>query len=533
MNETTGNSRQEAAACTIERLLQFGIRQKLLEPIDIYAARNALLELLRISEPYDGDVRDAGADSPVPLLESLLDYAADTGILEDNNTTLRDLLDAKMMGCLMPRQSEVARRFWQTAKQASVVQATDEFYKLCIDSNYIRADRIAKNQYWLAPTEYGDLEITINLSRPEKDPKEIALLKTAPQSDYPKCLLCVDNVGYAGRLNHPARQNLRVIPLELDGDPWYLQYSPYVYYNEHSIIFDREHRPMKTSKQTFYRLLDFIDQFPHYFIGSNADLPIVGGSILNHDHFQGGKHQFPMEKAPVEQSLAHPDYPNVKLGIVKWPMSVIRISSHNKMQLLKLADTILNEWKGYSDADHDIYAYTERDGVRVPHNTITPIARNNAGGEYELDLVLRNNRTSEQHPDGIFHPHQELHHIKKENIGLIEVMGLAVLPGRLKDEMELLAQVMTGTIPFDGSITENDSHPLHKHASWIGELIAEHGTGMSAEAAGTMLQSAIGQKFAAVLRDAGVYKRTEHGREGFLRFLRMFGFQPLTESRRR
>ncbi|ULL13232.1 UDP-glucose--hexose-1-phosphate uridylyltransferase [Paenibacillus sp. H1-7] len=525
MNDATGNNRQEAAAYTIEQLLQFGIRHKLLEPIDAYAARNALLELLSVSEPYGGETDGAEADSPVPLLESLLDYAAETGILEDNNTTLRDLLDAKIMGCLMPRQSEVARRFWTTAKQDSVEQATDEFYRLCIDSNYIRVDRIAKNQYWLAPTEYGDMEITVNLSKPEKDPKEIAMLKNAPQSHYPKCLLCIENIGYAGRLNHPARQNLRVIPLELDGEPWYFQYSPYVYYNEHSIIFDREHRPMKTSKQTFYRLLDFIDQFPHYFIGSNADLPIVGGSILNHDHFQGGKHQFPMEKSPVELSLTHSDYPNVKLGIVKWPMSVIRISSHNKMQLLKLADTILNEWKSYSDPDNDIYAYTERNGVQVPHNTITPIARNNANGEYELDLVLRNNRTSEEHPDGIFHPHQQLHHIKKENIGLIEVMGLAVLPGRLKDEMELLAQVMTGTLPLDASITEQADHPLHKHASWIRELIAEHGTAMKAPEAEAMLRSAIGQKFADVLRDAGVYKRTEQGREGFIRFLGSFGFK--------
>ncbi|WP_282938299.1 UDP-glucose--hexose-1-phosphate uridylyltransferase [Paenibacillus sp. RC67] len=525
MNDTTGMNREELAALTIERLLQFGVRRKLLEPIDIYAARNALLELLRISEPYGGNVEEELVDSPVALLELLLDYAAEIGILEDNNTTLRDLLDAKMMGCLMPRQSEVAGRFWKTAKQDSVELATNDFYRLCIDSNYIRVDRIAKNQYWLAPTEYGELEITVNLSKPEKDPKEIALLKTAPQSNYPKCLLCIDNVGYAGRLNHPARQNLRVIPIELDGDPWYFQYSPYVYYNEHSIILDHQHRPMQTSKQTFYRLFDFIDQFPHYFIGANADLPIVGGSILNHDHFQGGRHRFPMEKAPVESSMSHPDYPNVKLGIVKWPMSVLRISGHNRSQLLKLADTILNEWKQYSDPDHDILAHTERDGVRTPHNTITPIARNNANGEYELDLVLRNNRTSMEHPDGIFHPHQPLHHIKKENIGLIEVMGLAVLPGRLKDEMELLAQVLTGSLPFDASIQEHSDHPLHKHCNWISELIAEHGTELSMQAAEELLRQAIGQKFGNVLQDAGVFKRTEAGLAGFKAFIRSFGFQ--------
>ncbi|MDF2959121.1 MAG: galT [Paenibacillus sp.] len=515
----------QAAARHIERLIKFGIRRRLLDPIDSYAARNALLELLSITEPYSGEVEETAAtESVVELLEPLLDYAAAAGILEDNNTTLRDLLDAKIMGCLMPRQSEVANRFWAAANQQGVEQATDDFYRLCIDSNYIRMDRIAKNQYWLAPTEYGELEITVNLSKPEKDPKEIALLKTAPQSHYPKCLLCIDNVGYAGRVNHPARQNLRVIPLQLDGEPWYFQYSPYVYYNEHSIILDEQHRPMKTSKHTFYRLLDFIDQFPHYFIGSNADLPIVGGSILNHDHFQGGKHKFAMEKAPVEHSFKHPDYPNVRLGIVKWPMSVIRISSHNKMLLLKLADTVLQAWKEYSDEANEIIAYTERDGVSVPHNTITPIARNNASGEYELDLVLRNNRTSDEHPDGIFHPHQELHHVKKENIGLIEVMGLAVLPGRLKEELELLSQVLAGKLPFDGQITEQPDHPLYKHRVWIGELIAVHGTGLTAAAAERVLQTAVGLKFADVLRDAGVYKRNEQGLSGFVAFLRSLGF---------
>lgn len=519
--------RQEAAARTVEELVQFGVRHKLLEPIDSYAACNGLLDILQLSEPYAGEVGMVNADSPVPLLESLLDYAAEAGLLQDNNTTLRDLLDAKLMGCLMPRQSEVAERFWRTAAQGSVEQATNDFYRLCIDSNYIRMDRIAKNQYWLAKTAYGDLEITINLSKPEKDPKEIALLKNAPPSNYPKCLLCIENVGYAGRLNHPARQNLRVIPLQLDGDPWFFQYSPYVYYNEHSIIFDKQHRPMKTSTATFYRLLDFIDQFPHYFIGSNADLPIVGGSILNHDHFQGGKHQFPMEKAPVERSFSHPDYPNVRVGIVKWPMSVIRISSHSKQLLLKLADTVLNTWKGYSDEGQDILAFTGEGESRVPHNTITPIARNNAAGEYELDLVLRNNRTSAEHPDGIFHPHQVLHHIKKENIGLIEVMGLAVLPGRLKDELEGIVPILTGAQPLDTSITAQPDHPLHKHSGWIQELILQHGTRLTEAEAAEALQAAVGGKFADVLHDAGVYKRTEHGAAGFDAFLQSFGFKTL------
>ncbi|MCU6797163.1 UDP-glucose--hexose-1-phosphate uridylyltransferase [Paenibacillus sp. WQ 127069] len=517
----------QAVAYAVEQLLGFGVRQELLEPLDCYDARNSLLELLRLDEPYSGEVEPATTTKVVELLEPLLDYAAASGIIADNNTTLRDLLDARIMGFLMPRQSQVASAFWKTAKLSSATQATAAFYKQCIDSNYIRVDRIARNQYWLSPTEYGDLEITINLSKPEKDPKEIAMLKNVPQSDYPKCLLCIDNVGYPGRLNHPARQNLRVIPLKLDGDPWYFQYSPYVYYNEHSIIFDQEHRPMKMSMATFYRLFDFIDQFPHYFIGSNADLPIVGGSILNHDHFQGGRHRFAMEKALVEHSFTHPEYPNVRLGIVKWPMSVIRISGHNKLLLLKLADTILNEWKTYSDPNHDIIAFTETEQADnpIPHNTVTPIARNNERNEYELDLVLRNNRTSDEHPDGIFHPHKELHHVKKENIGLIEVMGLAVLPGRLQDELALLEHVLTGELAFDEQITEYPEHLLYKHCAWIRELLEAHGTAMQADAARQALKAAVGDKFAAVLRDAGVYKRDEAGLKGFKAFLATLGFQ--------
>ncbi|MDQ1911025.1 UDP-glucose--hexose-1-phosphate uridylyltransferase [Paenibacillus sp. GD4] len=509
------------AAYGIERLLQFALHNKLIEPLDAYAARNGLLDLLRIAEPYSGEVSEPVAATPVELLEPLLDYAAEAGILEDNNTTLRDLLDARIMGYLMPRQSEVAGRFWATGKKVGVENATNDFYKLCIDSNYIRMDRINKNLYWLAPTEYGELEITVNLSKPEKDPKEIAMLKNAPAASYPKCLLCIDNVGYAGRLNHPARQNLRVIPLQLGGDPWFFQYSPYVYYNEHSIIFDREHRPMKMSRATFERLLDFVEQFPHYFIGSNADLPIVGGSILNHDHFQGGKHKFPMEKAPVEKSFTHPDYAGVKLGIVKWPMSVIRISSHNRVQLLKLASSILETWKEYSDPACDILAYTEKDGVRTPHNTVTPIARNNTSGEYEMDLVLRNNRTSEEHPDGIFHPHRELHHIKKENIGLIEVMGLAVLPGRLKEELEELAQLL---VSGETAAIQAEEHPLHKHGAWLSELQSRYGS-VDLEEARQLLQSEVGTKFSDVLRDAGVYKRDEQGRSGFRAFLKQLGFE--------
>ncbi|WP_281883721.1 UDP-glucose--hexose-1-phosphate uridylyltransferase [Paenibacillus sp. YYML68] len=525
MNETvSAGIHSEQAAHAIEQLLQFGIQQKLLEPLDAVAARNGLLELLQLEEPYTGGVAPLATERVSDLLTPLLDYAVQAGVLEDNNTTLRDLLDARMMGLLMPRPSELVHRFWATSRREGIERATDDFYKLSIDSNYIRMDRIARNMYWLAPTAFGSLEITVNLSKPEKDPKEIAMLKHAKQSHYPKCLLCVDNVGYAGRLNHPARQNLRVIPLELGGEAWYFQYSPYVYYNEHSIIFDGEHRPMKLSRQTFERLIDFVEQFPHYFIGSNADLPIVGGSILSHDHFQAGRHRFPMELSEIEARFVSAQYPSVKLGIVKWPMSVLRLSSHNRGQLLEAAAAILDGWRTYSDPDSGIEAFTGEGEQAVPHNTVTPIARNNSAGEYELDLVLRNNRTSDEHPDGIFHPHQDLHHIKKENIGLIEVMGLAVLPGRLKEELELAAQLLTGKSPLDSSITDDASHPLHKHAPWLSELVAEHGTGLAEAQAKTVLQEAVGRKFERVLRDAGVYKCDEQGRDAFVRFVNAFGF---------
>lgn len=496
----------------IERLLQFAKQRKLIDGLDVYSSRNALLDLFRLEEPYAGDVPEESLESAVEILELLLDYAADQGLIAENTLTHRDLLDARIMGLLMPRPSEVVHSFWMTAQREGIEQATSDFYQQSIDSNYIRMDRIRKNGYWLAPTEYGDLEITVNLSKPEKDPKEIALLKTLPQSHYPKCLLCVDNVGYAGRLNHPARQNHRVIPLTLDGEPWMFQYSPYVYYNEHSIIFHKEHIPMKMSSLTFDRLLDFVDQFPHYFIGSNADLPIVGGSILNHDHFQGGRHSFPMEKAPVDAVFSHADYAGVKIAIVQWPMSVIRLSSHEKHSLLKLASVILDEWRGYSDPEADIYAFSGD----TPHNTITPIARSNAKGEYEIDLVLRNNRTSDEHPDGIFHPHRELHHIKKENIGLIEVMGLAVLPGRLQEELRAIADVLSGQRP-------QLEQGLQHHAPWLDELVSKYGRSLDVDAALEAVKAEVGEKFLAVLKDAGVYKRDERGQAAFARFLRHLG----------
>lgn len=516
------------SAYCIERdialLVRFGVENGMLEELDKVVATNALLDLFQVSEPYGEELPETRDESAVGILNRMLDYAADKGLLPDNTTTYRDLMDARIMGFLMPRQSEVARDFWSTARSDSPESATNRFYKLSIDSNYIRMDRIAKNLYWLAPTEYGDLEITINLSKPEKDPKEIAAERSAPQSNYPKCLLCLENVGYAGRVNHPARQNHRVIPLTLEGEPWYLQYSPYVYYNEHCIVFSGGHTPMKVSRRTFVRLLEFVGQFGHYFVGSNADLPIVGGSILSHDHFQGGRHRFPMEKAPVESVYAHPEFPQIKAGRVKWPMSVIRISGPQQPELVELADRLLDGWRHYSDPEADIIAFSDKDGAAVPHNTITPIARKNAAGEFELDLVLRNNRTNDQHPMGIFHPHADLHHIKKENIGLIEVMGLAVLPGRLTQELDRIKQILTGAVKFGKEEIEDSHHPLAKHGDWIHELIGRYGTSLSMEAAERAVCDETGMKFARVLADAGVYKRDEQGLAAYDRFMERMGF---------
>ncbi|RXZ84068.1 UDP-glucose--hexose-1-phosphate uridylyltransferase [Paenibacillaceae bacterium] len=515
-----------AALHNIERLVRFGLDSGLTAPLDESFVRNALLDLFGFTEPLDEGTAAAqpAEDNPLAIVEALLDYGASIGLIQHNTTTWRDLLDARIMGLLMPRPSETAGQFARIAEREGIVQATNFFYKLNIDSNYIRMDRIRKNEYWQQTTAYGNLEITINLSKPEKDPKEIALLKTLPPSRYPKCLLCADNVGYAGRADHPARQNLRVLPLTLHDEKWFFQYSPYVYYNEHSIVFRGEHVPMQISPLTFARLLDFVEQFPHYFIGSNADLPIVGGSILNHDHFQAGRHTFAMAEAPSETSYSHPELQGVTADIVKWPLSVLRLRGRNKETLLAAAERFLEAWRSYSDSLVDIEAFTTVDGKHVPHNTITPIARLRDNGEYELDLVLRNNRTSEEHPDGIFHPHQHLHHIKRENIGLIEVMGLAVLPGRLKSELEAIAPYLTGEVSADSKPLSESSHSLHHHAIWFNELLGKYGSGLSEDEARLALQSEVGNKFLEVLQDAGVYKQTSEGRTAFQRFVASAGW---------
>lgn len=512
------------ASREIERLLKFALNHGLIEHEDIIPSRNALMDLLKIREPYGGDVEDEALESPVPILENLLNYGAQVGILGDNTITWRDLLDTRIMGLLMPRQSEVTRMFWDTAKSKGIEAATDWFYRLSIDSNYIRMDRIRKNLYWQVGTEYGPIEITINLSKPEKDPRDIAAARQMPQTNYPKCLLCVENVGYAGNVNHPARQNHRVIPMTLNNEQWYFQYSPYVYYNEHCIVFHEKHIPMQISEKTFVRLFDFIEKMPHYFIGSNADLPVVGGSILNHEHFQGGRHEFPMEKAPIEEKFTHPKYSEIKAGIVKWPLFTLRMSG-DRDQLIKLSSEILKTWREYSDREVDILSYTDNGGEVIPHNTITPIARKNKAGELEIDLVFRNNRATAEYPEGIFHPHRELHHIKKENIGLIEVMGLAVLPGRLNTELGEIEKILMGGKYCKEDIDEN--HPLHKHIPWIEHLIDRFGTNLSREEAKSIIKEQVGYKFLEVLLDAGVFKRDDRGRDAFRRLMHTLGFIPL------
>lgn len=497
--------------CEIERLLQYGLKKNLITKWDIPLVRNKLLEVLDLDDYEFSSPPDEDLSSPVPILEKMVDWAVDNGRLEAHTVTYRDLLDTKLMGCFLPSQTEIIRSFYEKLEKEGPEKATTAFYQLCQHSHYIRTDRIAKNESWLADTDYGKLVITINLSKPEKDPKAIAAAKNMKQTGYPKCLLCVENVGYRGRVNHPARQNHRIIPVTLVGEQWYFQFSPYVYYNEHCIVLKETHEPMKISKTTFDRLLEFVEQFPHYFIGSNADLPIVGGSILSHDHFQGGNYEFPMAKAEMEHFFRLEKFPDIKAGIVKWPLSVIRLQAGDRHHLSEAANHILTAWKKYSDETVGIYAFTANE----PHNTITPIARKR-GEWFEIDLVLRNNRTNDEHPLGIFHPHAEVHHIKKENIGLIEVMGLAVLPGRLKKEMRLLSGALTKD-NWQQEIAQNDE--IKKHLDWAKKIKSKHPK-LSTENVDQILREEIGQVFAVILEHCGVFKRDKKGQEAFARFLR-------------
>ena len=486
----------------IDSLVSYAMKCGLAEPCDHQLLVNKLLELLGMDDYTPSD--EPQTEELEEILKGILDYACEKGLCEDN-ITARDLFDTKIMGLITPMPREVIRTF-NEKYAADPVAATDWYYKFSCDTDYIRRYRIAKDMRWKYASEYGEIDVTINLSKPEKDPKAIAAAKLAPQSGYPKCLLCRENEGYAGRMNHPARQNHRIIPINMGGKDWCLQYSPYVYYNEHCIVFNSQHIPMKIDRSAFEKLLDFVTVFPHYFVGSNADLPIVGGSILSHEHFQGGHYTFAMETAPVEKAISFAGYEDIEAGIVKWPMSVIRLDGNDPKRLADLAEKILNCWRGYSDESVDVVAFSDGE----PHNTITPIARRR-GDKYELDLVLRCNITTEEHPLGVFHPHADKHHIKKENIGLIEVMGLAVLPSRLKKELSDLAQA---------TVAGKDLHAdevLCKHADWVEELKKQYT--FTPENAMDIILQETGKVFAAVLEDAGVYKNTEEGRRAFLRFV--------------
>ena len=488
----------------IKKLVQYGINTGLTPECERIYTTNLLLDLFQEND-YEDSTCDLSKIVLEDVLKELLDEACSRGIIEDS-VVHRDLFDTKLMNCLMPRPAQVQKSFWEDYA-VSPEHATEKYYKFSQDSDYIRRYRIKKDRKWTVDTDYGTLDITINLSKPEKDPKAIAAARNAKNSAYPKCQLCMENEGYAGRANHPARENHRIIPITINESAWGFQYSPYVYYNEHCIVFNGEHTPMKIDRAAFIKLFDFVKQFPHYFLGSNADLPIVGGSILSHDHFQGGHYTFAMAKAPVVESFTVKGYEDVTAGIVKWPLSVIRLQCADETRIIDLAEYILKAWRDYTDEAAFIFAETEGQ----PHNTITPIARKR-GELYELDLTLRNNITTEEHPLGVYHPHGKLHHIKKENIGLIEVMGLAVLPARLKGELELLKEYI-----LEGKDIRSEES-IEKHADWVEGFLPQY-PDVNAENIEEILQKEVGKVFCQVLEDAGVYKYTPEGLEAFRRFI--------------
>lgn len=489
---------------SIKKLVQYGLETGLIPECEKNYTTNLLLDVFQEDEYVEPQEEYTHVDLE-EVLKELLDEAVSRGLLEDS-IVYRDLFDTKIMNCLMPRPAQVQKEFWEKY-QSSPIEATDYFYKLSQDSDYIRRYRVKKDMKWKADSDYGEIDITINLSKPEKDPKAIAAAKLAKASSYPKCLLCPENEGYAGRTNHPARENHRIIPITVNDSPWGFQYSPYVYYNEHCIVFNSQHTPMKIERNTFVKLFDFVKLFPHYFLGSNADLPIVGGSILSHDHFQGGHYTFAMAKAPIEKHVTIPGYEDVEAGIVKWPLSVLRIRHKDEKRLIDLASHVLEVWRDYTDEAAFVFAQTEGE----PHNTITPIARK-VGDVFELDLALRNNITTEEHPLGVYHPHAQYHHIKKENIGLIEVMGLAVLPARLKGEMELLKEYI-----LEGKDVASNEQ-IEKHAEWVAEFLPRYPQ-MNEENVEDILKKEIGVVFTKVLECAGVFKCTEEGRAAFMRFI--------------
>ena len=507
-----------ALALDVERLLRFGRRHKLIKELDEIVARNTLLDLLALAQPSDQKPPKEELEIPAGLLDEMVELSARKGLLDGSVPQYRINFETRIMGALMPRESEVCKKFRKLYDKKGPEAATDWFYDLCVVTNYIRTAQIAKNIQWDTETPYGKLEITINLTKPEKDPKVIAMERLQPQSGYPACMLCKENIGYAGRINFPARQTHRIVPMELAGETFYLQYSPYAYFHEHCIMLHDAHKPMEMNKNTIAQIFDFVSQFPHYTCGSNADLPIVGGSILSHSHFQGGRYVFPMQKAKVAVPLSNERFPGVQAGLLNWPVSAVRLVGRSSREMQAAANAILTAWHEYSDESVDVTAFTGS----TPHNTVTPILHYDEKAGYILDIALRNNRTTEQYPDGIFHPHKEYHNIKKENIGLIEVMGLAILPARLKDQSAAIAEILSGKA---ANSSREEGSALAVHADWIDSLIEKYGTSLKTDEAQEAVRREIGIVFSHVLENAGVFKQDEQGKAAFLRFVSSVGFR--------
>ena len=514
----TPEQRDARLALDVERLLRFGRKHKLIKDLDEIVARNTLLDLLALPAPSEEKLPKENPETPAALLDEMVELSARKGLLDGSVDQYRINFETRLMGALMPRESEVCKKFKKLYDKKGAKAATDWFYDLCVVTNYIRTAQIAKNIQWNTETPYGELEITINLTKPEKDPKTIALERLQPKSGYPACMLCKENIGYAGRINFPARQTHRIVPIQLAGQQFYLQYSPYAYFHEHCIMLHESHKPMEMDRQTLAEIFDFVAQFPHYTCGSNADLPIVGGSILSHSHFQGGRYVFPMQKADVAVSMTDVRYPGVRAGILNWPVSAVRLVGRSSQQLQNVANNILTAWRNYSDESVGILARTGD----TPHNTVTPILHYDEKDGFILDLALRNNRTSEEFPDGIFHPHKEYHNIKKENIGLIEVMGLAILPARLKTQGAKIADILCGKA---ANTSRSEGSDLAVHADWIDSLIAKYGTALSEGEANKVVKKEIGVVFSHVLENAGVFKQDKDGQEAFVRFMNSVGFK--------
>ena len=514
----TPEQRDARLALDVERLLRFGRKHKLIKELDELVARNTLLDLLQLAAPSETKPPKEDPATPAALLDEMVELAARKELFDGAVPQYRINFETRLMGALMPRESEVCKKFHKLYVKKGAKAATDWFYDFCVVTNYIRTAQIAKNIQWNTATPYGELEITINLTKPEKDPKTIALERLQPKSGYPACMLCKENIGYAGRINFPARQTHRIVPIELAGEQFYLQYSPYAYFHEHCIMLHEQHKPMEMNKQTLAEIFDFVSQFPHYTCGSNADLPIVGGSILSHSHFQGGRYVFPMQKADIALPMKDVRYPGVKAGILNWPVSAVRLVGRSSQQMQTVANNILTAWRENSYESVGILAHTGD----TPHNTVTPILHYDETDGYILDLALRNNRTSEEYPDGIFHPHKEYHNIKKENIGLIEVMGLAILPARLKKQGAQIAEILSGQQP---NTSRKEGSNLAVHADWIDALIAKYGTALRPEEANEVVKKEIGIVFSHVLENAGVFKQDAAGQQAFVRFMYSVGFK--------